>query len=34
MQSEVNASKYGQPTGGFSFTTMLQHTGRVWSRIS
>jgi hypothetical protein len=24
----------GEPTVDFSFTTMLQHTGRFWSRIS
>jgi len=28
-----NASKNGQPTVDFSFTTMLQLTGRFWSRI-
>ena len=34
MRSEANAPKNGEPTDGFSFTTMLQHTGRFWSRIS
>jgi hypothetical protein len=29
MRSEGNAPKYGEPTAGFSFTTMLQHSGRV-----
>jgi len=24
----------GEPAVGVSFTTMLQHTGRFWSRIS
>jgi len=23
-----------EPKGGFFFTTMLQHTGRIWSRVS
>jgi hypothetical protein len=27
MQSEGNAQKNGGPAVGFSFTTMLQHTG-------
>jgi len=31
--SDWNVLKNGEPTGGFSFT-MLQHTGRFWSRIS
>jgi hypothetical protein len=26
--------KNGEPTVGFSFTTMLQHTGQFWSGIS
>jgi len=26
--------KNGEPTVGLSFTTMPQHTGRFWSRIS
>ena len=26
--------KNGEPTVGFSFTTILQHTGRFWLRIS
>jgi len=26
--------KNGAPTFGYSFTTMLQHTGGFWSRIS
>jgi len=34
MRTEGNAPKNGEPTVGFSFTTMLQHTGRFWSRIS
>ena len=34
MQWEGNALKNGEPTVGFSFTTMLQHTGQFWSRIS
>jgi len=34
MQSEGNAPKNGKPAVGFSFTTMLQHTGRFWIRIS
>jgi len=34
MLSERNALKNGEPTDSFSFTTMLQHTGRFWSRIS
>ena len=29
-----NAPKNGGPTVGFSFTTMLQHTGRYWPKIS
>jgi hypothetical protein len=28
MRSEGNALKNGEPAVGFSFTTMLQHTGR------
>jgi len=32
--SEGNVLKNGEPTGRFSFTTMLQHTHRFWSRIS
>jgi len=28
MRSEENAPKYGEPTVGFSFTTMLQHTSQ------
>ena len=27
-------TKNAEPTVGFYFTTMLQHTGRFWSRIS
>jgi hypothetical protein len=34
MRTEGNALKNGEPTVSFSFTTMLQHTGRLWSRIS
>ena len=34
MLSEGNSTKNGEQTVGFSFTTMLQHTGRFWSRIS
>jgi len=26
--------KEGEPTFGFSFMTILQHTGQFWSRIS
>ena len=33
MPYEGNAPKNGEPTTGFSFTTMLQHTGWSWSRI-
>jgi len=29
MRSEGNAPENGEPTVGFSFTTMLQHTGPV-----
>jgi hypothetical protein len=32
--AEGNDPKKGEPAVGFSFTTMLQHTGRFWSRIS
>jgi len=34
MQSQENALKNGEPTVGTSFTTVLQHTGHFWSRIS
>jgi hypothetical protein len=34
MRSEGNAPKNGEPTVGFSITTMLHHTGRFWSMIS
>jgi hypothetical protein len=34
MWSEENAVKNGEPIVDFSFETMLQHTGRFWSRIS
>ena len=34
MRSEGNAPINREPAVGFSFTTMLQHTGRFWSRIS
>ena len=27
-------TRNGEPTVGFSFTTMLQHSGRFWSRVS
>jgi len=30
--AEGNTSKSGERTVGFFFTTMLQHTGRFWSR--
>ena len=30
MRSEENTPKDGEPTDGFSITTMLQHTGRFW----
>jgi len=33
MQSEGNAPINGETTVGFSFTIMLQHTSRFWSRI-
>ena len=33
-RSERNAQKNEQSTVGFTFTTMLHHTGRFWSRIS
>jgi len=34
MRSEGNAPKSGEQTVDFSCTTMLQQTGRFWSRIS
>ena len=34
IQSEENALKNGEPIVGTSFTTVLQHTGQFWSRIS
>jgi hypothetical protein len=34
MRSERNSPKNWEPTVGFSFTTMLQHTSRFWSKIS
>jgi hypothetical protein len=34
MPSEGNAPKNKESTVGFSYATMLQHTGRFWSRIS
>ena len=34
MRTEGNAPIKGEPSVGFSFTTMLQHTGRFWSSIS
>jgi len=33
MRSEGDAQKNGEPTVGLSFTKVLQHTGRFWSRI-
>jgi hypothetical protein len=32
MRSEANAPQNGEPTVGFSFTTMLQHTG--WALVT
>jgi hypothetical protein len=32
MGSEGNVPKNGNTTFGFSFTTMLQHNGQIWSR--
>jgi len=34
MRSEGNSPKNGEPAVGFSFTTMLQHTGRFCLQIS
>jgi hypothetical protein len=34
MRSEGNAAKNGEQSVGFSFSTMLQHTGRFWLRVS
>jgi len=34
MRSGKNAQKNREPTALFSFKTMVQHTGRFWSRIS
>jgi hypothetical protein len=34
MRSEGNFPKNGETVVGFCFSTMLQHTGRFWSRIS
>jgi hypothetical protein len=34
MHSEGNSPKNGEPTAGFSFTTMLHHTGWFYSRVS
>jgi len=34
MRSEGNAPRNGEQADAFSFTTMLQHTGRFRSRIS
>jgi hypothetical protein len=34
MRSEGNAPENGEPTVGFSFTTMLQNTGLFSSSIS
>ena len=33
MQQEGNSPQNGGTTFGFSFTTMVQHIGRCWSRI-
>ena len=33
MRSEENEPKNGEPTVGFSFVTVFQHTGRFWLRI-
>jgi hypothetical protein len=33
MWSEGNAPKNGEPSVGFSFMKMLQHTGLCWLRI-
>ena len=33
MKSEGNPLKNGEPTVDLSFTTMLQHTGQLWSRL-
>jgi hypothetical protein len=33
MRSEGNAPQNGEPIVDFFFKTMLQHTGRFWSRI-
>jgi len=33
MQSKRNDQKNGEPTIRFSLTTLLQHTGRLWSRF-
>jgi len=32
MQLEGKVPKIGKPHFGFPFTTMLQHTGRIWSK--
>jgi len=34
MQSEGNTQRNGEPTFGFFFLTMLQHTGQFWLSIS
>ena len=34
MRSKGNDQKNGEPTVRFSLTTILQHTGRFWSRFS
>jgi len=34
IRSGRKAQKNGEKTVGFSFTIMLQHTGRFWSSIS
>jgi hypothetical protein len=34
MRSERNFPKNGETIVGFCFSTVLQHTGRFWSRIS
>jgi hypothetical protein len=33
MRFEEEAPKNGEPTIGFSFTTMFQHTYRIWLKL-